>query len=100
MPLPSSHTLNPTSQALPFPCRYVEECSRLDYADETRLHFTPQELKTYQEQLTSAPSASSQFSPHFICECYFMTAKALHMGYTMLFAYLTDYRRVSLHCAS
>ena len=76
-------------------CRYIEESSRLDYSNDTRLHATPQELKAYHEKLASAPSASQPFSPHFICECYFMTAKALHLGYSVQFSNLEDWGKVS-----
>ena len=77
--------------------RYVQGSSRLDYTEETRLHFSPEEQKAWEERVNSGGEAESLsgFSPHFICECYFMTAKALHMGFSKLFSHFSYLQRVS-----
>lgn len=70
--------------------RYCLRGERLDYSNETRLHMTPEEETSQLERINShAQAEASQnrggqvkpYSPHFICECYFMTLKGLHMGY-------------------
>ena len=76
-------------------CRYVTDNKRIDFKDVTKLNMEAAEEKRYmQERRSSQEGASSSdqsgaASPgragnspsyHFICECFFLTAKSLHLG--------------------
>jgi len=64
--------------------RYVTASPRISFAGETRLAMNAEEETAWRERvLSSLSSSTSAGSPpefHFICECFFMTAKALHLG--------------------
>lgn len=62
--------------------------SRLSFTNETKLSATSEDEAAWLERLQSGQDASSS-SPnggaptrdfHFICECFFMTLKAVHLG--------------------
>ena len=85
----------------------------MNYSNATRLHMTPDEETAQLERLdshgaaassTASPQAPTQpskqsgvFKPHFICECYFMTLNALHLGYIGLSKMQDSINEVWLH---
>ncbi|CAL8466128.1 g5664 [Coccomyxa elongata] len=58
---------------------YVMRSRRIDYKDDTRLAVDAEEQRAVQERLNSGNAASTP-TYHFICECFFLTAKGLHLG--------------------
>lgn len=73
--------------------RYLES-GRLDFKDETKLSMDAEEYKAWQQRTTSEQSASTSSSPpqfHFICDCFFLTMKALHLGYSNLINTLAEH---------
>ena len=49
---------------------------------------------------SSAGAAGSGPSYHFICECFFLTAKGLHLGLIKTITESADVHRVSLHAVN
>ena len=82
--------------------RYVQEGRRLDYSGDTRMHLTSEEQSALAERTGSHATAepSSTYAPHFICECYFMTARALHLGYIKAYTIMEHMGRVSCRAPS
>ena len=53
---------------------------RLDMSEVTRVALTDAEART--NALTEAEEAARAAEPYgFICECFFLTARAMHLGY-------------------
>ncbi|GAX74152.1 hypothetical protein CEUSTIGMA_g1601.t1 [Chlamydomonas eustigma] len=67
--------------------RFVTMNSRLSFTSDTKLAMSEQEEASWREAVQSASGAASTTGSlstgpeyHFICECFFLTAKALHLG--------------------
>ncbi|KAF5841726.1 ubiquitin conjugation factor E4 [Dunaliella salina] len=74
--------------------RYVAHNPRLDFSEDTKISATLQEDAAWRERVASSAEASSSdgatpngggsskrhIDYHFICECFFMTLKSLHLG--------------------
>jgi hypothetical protein len=67
---------------------------RIDYKDDTKLAVDAEEQRAVQERLSSGDAASTP-SYHFICECFFLTAKGLHLGLIKMIQDLYNLARVS-----
>ena len=98
-------------------CRYVTNNTRISFQEETKLNMEAEEEKTYlQQRRASQEGASSSASSssgaagshpgsagatsngpsfHFICECFFLTAKGLHLGLSKAITESADVARVS-----
>ena len=100
-------------------CRYITDNKRIDFKSETKLNLEAEEEKQYLEQRRSSqegasssgqagavgpsPGAASNrpgsagASPgyHFICESFFLTAKALHLGLIKVITESSEVLRVS-----
>lgn len=74
--------------------RYVMRSRRIDYKDDTRLAVDAEEQRAVQERLNSGNAASTP-TYHFICECFFLTAKGLHLGLIKIIQDLYNLARVS-----
>ena len=86
-PLRHSHTLpgsHGSAGAQPDPgrCRYAAQNARLDLSAETRLNADSEEMARLQERRESGAQASS--APHSVCELFFLTARAAHLGYVKM----------------
>ena len=79
--------------------RYVMRSKRIDYKDDTKLAVDAEEQRAVQERLSSGDAASTP-SYHFICECFFLTAKGLHLGLIKMIQDLYNLARVKLYLAS
>ena len=62
--------------------------TRLDFGEETRLNLEAEEQAQLAERQASGSQASP--APHFICETFFLTARALHLGYVKVVADVHD----------
>lgn len=63
-------------------CRYLANTGLVTMAeDETRLAASAAEYKEWQ---TAALAADPAPSHHFICECFYMTARAIHIGFAKM----------------
>lgn len=67
---------------------------RIDHKDDTRLAVDAEEQRAVQERLNSGNAASTP-TYHFICECFFLTAKGLHLGLIKIIQDLYNLARVS-----
>ena len=98
-------------------CRYVTNSTRISFQEETKLNMEAEEEKTYlQQRRASQEGASSSASGsagatgsrpgsagaagngpsyHFICECFFLTAKGLHLGLSKAITESAEVARVS-----
>ena len=65
-------------------CSYATQNQRLDLQEQTKLNLEAEEQAQLQERQASHSQASS--GPHFICETFFLTARALHLGYVKIIA--------------
>lgn len=103
-------------------CRYVTDNKRIDFQDVTKLNMEADEEKAYMEQRRASQDGASSSSPgpagadgkrpgsagaagngpsyHFICECFFLTAKGLHLGLIKTITESADVHRVSLHAVN
>lgn len=101
-----------------FTCRYVTSNQRISFEDTTKLNMEAEEEQNYLEQRrASQQGTSSSNSPgtagggssafgfgataakngpsyHFICECFFLTAKGLHLGLIKAITDATELHRV------
>lgn len=73
--------------------------SRLDYKEDTKLAVDAEEQRAVTERLKSGYTASTP-SYHFICECFFLTAKGLHLGIIKMIQDMYNLARVSACCKS
>ena len=98
-------------------CRYVTNNTRISFQEETKLNMEAEEEKTYMQQRRasqegasssastssgatgsrpgSAEAAGNGPSYHFICECFFLTAKGLHLGLSKAITESAEVARVS-----
>ncbi|KAK9806446.1 hypothetical protein WJX73_007867 [Symbiochloris irregularis] len=60
--------------------RYVVSNPRISFAEETRLNADADEQAALAERMQSGAEAGAAPQYHFICECFFITAKGLHLG--------------------
>jgi len=74
--------------------RYIAHNPRLDFSEDTKISATLQDDAAWRERVASSAEASSSdgatangggsakrhIDYHFICECFFMTLKSLHLG--------------------
>ena len=120
--LPSMvYTLSPVLPVLTYSnhtvCRYVTNNTRISFQEETKLNMEAEEEKTYLQQRRasqegasssastssgaagsrpgSAGAAGNSPSYHFICECFFLTAKGLHLGLSKAITESAEVARVS-----
>ena len=61
-------------------CSYVTGSTRIDHKDDTKLAVDAEEQEALLERARSGAAASTRGSYHFICECFFLTARSLHLG--------------------
>lgn len=74
-------------------CRYVMHSRRINHKEDTKLAVDAEEQKSLLERLDSGAAASTP-SYHFICECFFLTAKSLHLGLIKVIQDLYNLARV------
>ena len=61
--------------------RYVLTSQRITFAEDTRLNADAEEQASLAQRLQSGEQAGgAPQAHHFICECFFLTAKGLHLG--------------------
>lgn len=53
---------------------------RISFAEDTRLNADTEEQAALAERMQSGAQAGTAPEYHFICECFFLTAKGLHLG--------------------
>ena len=110
-PTPMAYVLSLVLPALRYSihtiCRYVTNNTRISFQEETKLNMEAEEEKTYLQQRrasqegasssasSSAGAAGNGPSYHFICECFFLTAKGLHLGLSKAITESADVARVS-----
>jgi hypothetical protein len=95
----------------------VTNNTRISFQEETKLNMEAEEEKTYMQQRRasqegasssastsagvagsrpgSAGAAGNGPSYHFICECFFLTAKGLHLGLSKAITESAEVARVS-----
>lgn len=57
---------------------YILTTTRTDFSQATKLIFDEEEDKKAREEAMQSDETRTEF--HFICECFFITLKALHLG--------------------
>lgn len=77
---------------------YVLQNDRLTFSDETRLAISSAELEAAEKE--AAERRQGQPPYHFICECFFMTLKALHLGTVKIIQSLNTIARQIHNCRS
>ena len=106
-------------------CRYATDNRRIDFQDTTKLNMDLEEQQTYLQQRQSSQEGASSSnqagaiptspgpsgagpspggrsssaagsSYHFICECFFLTAKGLHLGLIKAITEFGEIHRVSI----
>lgn len=75
-------------------CSYVTGSTRIDHKEDTKLAVDAEEQEALLERMRSGAAASTP-SYHFICECFFLTAKGLHLGFVKAVQDLYSIARVS-----
>lgn len=70
---------------------YVLVNNRLDFMEDTKLAMSSDELEELQK--TAEERRRGQPPYHFICECFFMTLKALHLGTVKIITSLSNLAR-------
>lgn len=68
---------------------------RIDHREDTKLAVDAEEQGALLERMRSGATASTTGSYHFICECFFLTAKGLHLGFVKTVQDLYNLARVS-----
>ena len=76
-------------------CSYVTGSRRIDHKEDTKLAVDAEEQEALLERMRSGASASMP-AYHFICECFFLTAKGLHLGFVKAVQDLYSIARVSI----
>ena len=61
-------------------CSYITGSRRIDHREDTKLAVDAEEQEALVERMRSGSAASTP-SYHFICECFFLTARGLHLGF-------------------
>jgi hypothetical protein len=74
-------------------CRYVTRSKRIDHREDTKLAVDAEEQRAILERVESGATASTP-SYHFICECFFLTARSLHLGLIKMIQDLYNIARV------
>lgn len=59
---------------------YITGSKRIDHKEDTKLAVDAEEQEALIERMASGSAASAP-SYHFICECFFLTARSLHLGF-------------------
>ena len=59
---------------------YITGSKRIDHKEDTKLAVDAEEQEALIERMASGAAASAP-SYHFICECFFLTARGLHLGF-------------------
>lgn len=59
---------------------YITGSARIDHREDTKLAVDAEEQEALVERMRSGTAASTP-SYHFICECFFLTAQGLHLGF-------------------
>ncbi len=75
-------------------CSYVTGSRRIDHREDTKLAVDAEEQEALVERMRSGAAASTP-AYHFICECFFLTAKGLHLGFVKAIQDLYSIARVS-----
>ena len=75
-------------------CSYVTGSTRIDHKDDTKLAVDAEEQEALLERARSGASASTRGGYHFICECFFLTARSLHLGFVKTIGDLYSIARV------
>ena len=75
-------------------CSYVTGSTRIDHKEDTKLAVDAEEQEALVERMRSGAAASAP-AYHFICECFFLTAKGLHLGFVKAVQDLYSIARVS-----
>ena len=75
-------------------CSYVTGSTRIDHKEDTKLAVDAEEQEALLERMRSGAAASTP-TYHFICECFFLTAKGLHLGFVKAVQDLYSIARVS-----
>ena len=70
-------------------CRYVTNNSRLSFAEDAKLAADFEEQRRLLAERAASGASAGSPSYHFICDCFFLTAKGLHLGLVKL---LSDWR--------
>ena len=61
-------------------CSYITGSRRIDHKEDTKLAVDAEEQGALIDRMQSGSAASTP-SYHFICECFFLTARGLHLGF-------------------
>jgi ubiquitin conjugation factor E4 B len=66
--------------------RYVTDSRRLSFAEDAKLAAEFEEQRRLLAERAASGGAAGPPAYHFVCECFFLTAKGLHLGLVKLLA--------------
>lgn len=69
-----------------FACRYVTHQGRLSFEEDAKLGADFEEQRRLVAERAAGGAAAGPPFYHFICDCFFLTAKGLHLGLVKLLA--------------